>query len=76
MKLEQIAEQMEGPRPYYILAVFNKEDGYWEMVFGDYDRKLVKAEAEEFFGQRKKILRTGDSQKAVEAAMDQLNGSA
>ena len=72
MKLEQLVEQAH---PYYSLVLFDKENGYWHVEFGDYDRRTVKDEAAEYFGQRKKIIKTADDQKAINAAVDQLNAA-
>ena len=71
MKLEHLLET-DG-RPYYSLAVFDKEAGQWYVEFGDYDRKAVKYEAETMFGERKKIIKTADNQEAINAALADLN---
>lgn len=78
MKLEQVVEQMGG-RPYYVLAV--NEEGQWIMGFGDYDRRTVRDEMQDYRDQgiRRKdmrVLTTADDQDSVQAAVDALNNPA
>lgn len=44
-------------KPYYTLFVFNKDANEWEDVFGSYVRAECVEEGQEYFGQRKKIMR-------------------
>ena len=42
---------------YYTLFVFNKDTNKWEDVFGAFTRAECIEEGQEYFGQRKKIMR-------------------
>ena len=44
-------------KPYYTLFVFNKDTKKYEDVFGSYSRAEVVEEGQEYFGQRKRILK-------------------
>jgi hypothetical protein len=69
--------QGRAPRPYYTLAV--RYDGRWSCEFGDYARDVVEQELQDVrdnSGIRKadlKIITTGSSQAAIDAAITALN---
>ena len=42
---------------YYTLFVFNKDNNKWEDVFGAYSRAECVEEGQEYFGQRKQIMK-------------------
>lgn len=50
---------------------------HWSIEFGDYDRETVEAERDEYLrdypAKRLKIIRTGDGQADIEAAVAKLN---
>lgn len=48
---------MANSSTYYTLFVFDKETGYWIDVFGSYVRSEVVEEGQEYYGQRKKIMK-------------------
>lgn len=71
-------------RPYYTLIVRHsaapfEEPPRWGIEFGDYYRPVVKEEMESFhysYSHPKrdlKIIKTGDKQSEIQAAIDQLN---
>jgi hypothetical protein len=66
---------------YYTLLERDKPGSPWRITFGDYDRDTVEAEREEMttgYGatspSRLKIIATGASQAAIDAAVAKLNG--
>jgi hypothetical protein len=67
-------------RTYYSLVVW--EDDAWAQQFGDYSRKVVRDELEDYrysLGYRRdqlRILATGDEQADIDAAVAQLNADA
>ena len=42
---------------YHTLFVFNKDTGHWGDVFGSYVRAEVVEEGQEYYGERKKIMK-------------------
>jgi hypothetical protein len=48
---------MANSSTYYTLFVFNKDTGHWEDVFGSYVRAEVVEESQEYYGERKKIMK-------------------
>ena len=60
-------------QPYYTLAV--RVNGKWGPEFGDYDRETVKDEMEDCENEwcDMKVIRSGDTQKEIDAAIDYLN---
>lgn len=58
-------------RTYYTLLSY--EHGRWCPQFGDYDRKVVQEERDTYEG-RTKIIRTDESQQAIDEAVQKLNG--
>jgi hypothetical protein len=67
------------PRSYFTLAVLPKADGaQWSPQFGDYERDVVAQELEDTKedwpkGSKFKIVKSGDTQAAINAAIDSLN---
>lgn len=66
-------------RTYYTLVEREEPGTPWFIQFGDYDRETVEAERAEFIdkgfrAKNLKILRSGDRQADVEAAVARLNG--
>ena len=62
---------------YYSLMVY--ENGFWSQQFGDYDKKTVEYERQDYLdhGYKSKdikIVVTDEEQTAIEAAVDALNG--
>lgn len=64
-------------RPYYSLLVRDDQADAWSIHFGDYDLTVVQQEREdiahEFRKRNMKIVRTDDTQAAINAAVDKLN---
>jgi hypothetical protein len=63
-------------KKYYTL-VTNEDGAGWAPQFGDYDREVVEAEVEDSYDdiprRYVKIIRTGDSQAEIDAAIAKLN---
>jgi len=68
------------PKPYYTLLT--RHCGRWGIAFGDYDRRVVEYEREDYAmgeGYKKKdlkIITTSATQRDIDAAVAQLNGEA
>jgi len=67
-------------RTYYTLVLRDDGDLRWRIEFGDYDRDTVEAEMEsytdhDYLKRNAKIIRSGDSQADIDAAVDALNAS-
>ena len=67
------------PRTYYTLVV--REGGTWYPQFGDYDPAIVHAERDDLLQRHDaprradtEIVRSADTQEAVDAAIAKLNG--
>lgn len=63
-------------RVYHSLCIL--EEGVWFIHFGDYDKNVVKGEQDYMVEsgtprRRTQVLTTGDTQAAVEQAVDELN---
>jgi hypothetical protein len=62
-------------KAYYTLVI--KERGKWFIQFGDYSKAAVKQEREGSYGDcaswEWRIIKTGDTQAEIEAAVDVLN---
>lgn len=63
-------------KSYFTLLI--KDDTEWCIHFGDYDREVVadeKDDLQECYGSacKMKIIRTGDSQAEIDAAVSKLN---
>lgn len=66
-------------RTYFTLCE-RGDDGVWRAEFGDYDRETVEAERADYrdHGKRAKtlkIVRSGDTQAEIEAAVKELNAA-
>lgn len=53
-------------------------DGYWSLQFGDYDRKTVQDELDDyrdkgFYKKALRIVTTNDDQASINAAIDKIN---
>lgn len=71
------------PQKYYSLLV--REDGFWSIQFGDYDRAVVEQEREDTYLRQDsgdteryrakdiKIIATGASQAHINAEVNRLN---
>jgi len=63
-------------KKYYTLAI--RESGQWGAQFGDYDRDVVLQEIEDCYSdvlaKNRKIILTGTSHQAIDAAIAALNG--
>lgn len=65
-------------RQYYTL-VERSTSGVWSPQFGDFDRKLVELERQDYIdsgeikGKNLKIITSGDTQAEIDAAVDKLN---
>ena len=63
-------------KTYYSLLTF--DHGRWSVQFGGYDKEVVKDERRDWFDSdpemKTMIVRSGDSQSAIEAAVAKLNG--
>lgn len=58
---------------YYTLLVWL--DGAWKPQFGDYSRGVVVQEGKDSWpGHRKSVIRTEDTQAAIDARVKELNG--
>lgn len=68
-------------KAYYTLAE-RQPDGPWSPQFGDYDKEAVEAERADMLysgagrlrGKDLKIIKTGDRQADIDAAVAKLNG--
>jgi len=63
-------------RKYYTIAI--RENGVWAPQFGDYDRMTVSFERDSYVdrgisGKDVKIITTAPGQKAIDAAIADLN---
>lgn len=62
-------------KSYYTLLMF--VDGKWFIHFGDYEKEVVEDELADFKDSapkaKLKIIRTGDSQAAIDAKVAELN---
>lgn len=60
---------------YYTLLIL--EAGKWSIHFGDYDKEVVQDEMADVKDSEPKakckIIRTGDAQSAIDAAVNELN---
>ena len=81
MNLEN--EVLKTGEKYFTLVVYDIEQKQWINEFGDYDKKYVVEEMDEYIHgylniKRKniKILKTLDDQKSIDAAINKLNGAA
>lgn len=64
----------QAAKPYYTLVV--KRAGVWSAQFGDYDREVVRDEEHDCYDTEvTKIIKTADSQAAIDAKIAELNGS-
>ena len=64
--------------PYHTL-VERGDDGRWHVVFGDYDKAVVREERDAIGrdgGVVMKIITTGDAQADIDAAVRELNAAA
>lgn len=66
-------------RSYYTLVGRDVDTGIWGIVFGDYSRSVVVEERDDYRHYSDdysalKILKTGDTQAEVDAAVAKLNG--
>jgi hypothetical protein len=66
------------PRRYFTLCTL--DEGRWSPQFGDYQRSLVEAEAEDYRREYRrhdlKIIVTGARQADIDSAVSALNGAA
>lgn len=72
---------MPKARTYFTLAI--RADGVWSPQFGDYDRETVEQEARDMRDSDSalrskdcKVISSGDSQDAINAAIAKLNAKA
>jgi hypothetical protein len=72
---------MAKSRTYHTLLSRDARTGRWCIEFGDYDRSTVEDELEDYLdhGYRRnqlRIIKTGDHQQDINAAVDALNAEA
>jgi hypothetical protein len=65
-------------KTYFTLAV--REDGRWAPQFGDYSRSVVAEELDDYLSRdvRRgdlKVVRSGDTQASIDAAIAELQGA-
>lgn len=58
-------------KKYHTLLI-RDEDGRWCAEFGDYDKQMVKMEAEEY-SEKTKIITTDHEQSSIDAKINSLN---
>lgn len=68
---------MKRSKTYFTLICFMTVMNRWEIVFGDYDRETVEDEAETIeldkYLSKKKIISSGDTQKEIDAKVEEIN---
>lgn len=74
--MDKSASKPSKTRAYF--SLLSKVDGKWSVQFGDYDRSVVEDEKSDLLdseeGIKLKIVKTDDSQAAIEAKLASLNG--
>lgn len=64
-------------KAYYTLLVQYEKGDQWSAAFGDYDRDVVEQEKEDDYGDAHKarIVRTGDTQAAIDTEVTRMNSA-